>query len=176
MTIETEGLLRSFRYNVNIGNRSTYTIGEIGFNSVSGIGDETDSFEYREGNQTDVVHEYDGLTTLNEVDLEKGYIKGRQDVLNLIRWRYHGTNTGDVIKVNDTPVQLSPPSGVSLDKHSRRTVTITLMDSANQPAKEWVLKDCSCRGLELSDFDAESSDAVIQTFTIKPEGLEINNP
>lgn len=173
MAIETQGLARSFRYTVHVG----AIIQDVGFQSVSGIGDETDTFEYREGNQSDVIHEYEGLMTLNEVDLEKGYIYNDPKVKSLIRWRYGNNDTRDVIKIDGNKVTLDENGGNdNPEQRGRMDVTVVLNDEQNNPKKEWVLKDCSCTALEFSDFDAESSDALIQTFTVKPEGLRIKNP
>lgn len=163
--ITTDKLARSFRFDVSIGEGY---LNSIGFNSISGIGDETDSLEYREGSDPDIIHEYDGLTTINEIDLEKGYIFDNTKIQKLLMWRYVGNETGSTIEVLGSKVDLSNVK--NLDKR-RMDVTIKVQNAENDNKGKWILKECSCRGLEFSDFDAESSDALIQTFTVKPEGI-----
>ena len=167
MAVETRGLARSFRYEVRIED-----FGTIGFNSVSGIGDESDGIEYREGDDTDVMHEYDGLISLNEVDMEKGIATAnRQDLINLYKWRYAGSVGGDVVTVNGQAINVADESSENVE--DRRWVEVISKDENNRPMTGFKLKDCSCRALEISDFDSESSDVLISTFTVKPEGMDI---
>jgi phage tail-like protein len=166
VAIETKGLARSFRYEVRIED-----FGSIGFNSVSGIGDESEGIEYREGDDSDVLHEYDGLMSINEVDLEKGVATGdRQDLIDLYKWRYAGSVGENVVTVNGSPINVGDTSE---NVEDRRWVEVISKDENNRPMTGYKLKACSCRALEVSDFDAESSDILISTFTIKPEGMDI---
>ncbi len=132
-----------------------------GFRSVSGLREETEIAEYREGNNPRTMIKVPGLTSFDNVVLEKGmspnddFVKWRQDIITI---QTSGFTTSDGIQ------------------NFRRNVTIELFDKVGKAVKSWNLFDAWPTILEVETLDATSSDILIERLELAHEGLVQKTP
>lgn len=146
---------RGFKFRVLIG-----TGGEqLGFQSVSGLSEETEVVEYREGTDPVTARKLPGMTSYANIVLQRGLSKSTF----LLDWRKQVAHSD------------SPASGLADGVPDfRRTVTIQLFDKgqdlASAPVKSWDVNKAWPAKLELSDLNAGSSDVVIESLELAHEG------
>lgn len=148
---------RGFKFKVLI----TDFPGEIGFQSVAGLSEETEVVEYREGNNPITMRKLPGLTSYENIVLTRGMANDR----SILDWRK---------QVADGPAAKGASGdGVSSERGFRREVTIQLFDKGddNNPVKQWRVFLAWPARLEISDLDAGSSEVVIETMELAHEGL-----
>lgn len=144
---------RGFKFRVIIGGNGGQA---IGFQSVTGLAEETEVVEYREGTDPVTMRKLPGLTSYDNIVLERGLSRSNF----LLDWRKqvgHHDGYAD---------GLAAPN-------FRRVVTVQLFDKGNpfdKPVKEWEVFDAWPSRLEISDLDAGSSDVVIETLELAHEG------
>jgi phage tail-like protein len=173
MAINADKIIRSFRFSVEIlpreeGGGTQADKIDAGFQTVSGIGDETETIEYREGDDDDSISMYPGTLTYNEVTFEKGVTnQTNQDLL--LDWRRACNNVANSRSGNEQNTGDAP-------ENFRRDIKIKVNEEVNNQGVVKTLNNAWCSALEFSDLDAESSDVLIETFTVYHEGLEIDTP
>jgi phage tail-like protein len=129
-----------------------------GFSRVSGLSQETEVVEYREGIDGASVRKLPGLTTFEDLVLEKG------------------KSTNEDFQIWQNQVFEVRERGGLPDPAYRRNVIIQLLNRNNVPVKEWVAFRAWATKLEHGDFDAASSDVLLETLTIAHEGLKAVKP
>jgi len=117
-----------------------------GFSKVSGIKEESDVIEYREGNESAFLQKYPGLRKYPEMTFERGLTT---EAKGLIQWRNavikcQGYKTMVSVKVQTCPGIVA------------RTVSLP----ASWPS-----------ALELTDLDAKASEIAIESMTLQHEGM-----
>lgn len=132
---------------------------EIGFASCSGLTEETEIVEYREGTNPITMRKLPGLTSFENIVLSRG-LSSSDDVL---KWRARvaeSVGRGDGVAPGTTP-------------GFRNDVIIQLFDKGNdeKPVKEWRVLEAWPARLEIGDLDASSSDVVLETLELAHEGL-----
>jgi len=118
-----------------------------GFSKVTGMKEESEVIEYREGTDSAFLQKYPGMRKYPEATFERGLT---QEAMALVEWRnavIRGKNYKDRIQVD---IQTCPG---------------TMARSVVFP-KSWP------SGLEISDMDAKASEIAIETMTIQHEGNE----
>lgn len=140
---------RGFRFRVQIAG-----FPETGFTTVSGLNDETEPVEHREGDGPGRMRKLPGMTTYEDITLSKG--KSRDNTIQ--RWR---NQVAHAVRDGGLP-----------DPNFRRDVTIILLNHQGEAAKTWKIHDAWPRRLEHGDLDANSSDVLIESLVLTHEGLE----
>lgn len=134
----SEDPLQKFKFRVSIPG----VPGTIGFQTVSGLSEETEVVEYIESG-FEHTHKLPGKHSVGELSLERGMFSdaSMQDV-------YHDA--------------LSNPD-------FRNTIIIQLLDRFGEAKRTWKLAEAWVSAWEGSDLDADSSDVAIETITIQYE-------
>lgn len=134
----SEDPLQKFKFRVTIpGIPST-----IGFQTVSGLSEETEVVEYEESG-FGYAHKLPGKTTVGEVTMERGMFA---DVSMYDVYRQTVTNP-----------------------NFRNTMIIQLLDRFGNVKRTWKLAEAWVSKWEGSDLDATSSDVAIETITVQHE-------
>jgi len=124
-------------------------VGTIAFSEVQGLEVEIEIVNYRNGSDKEnSERKLPGLRKYSNITLKRGYVPDA----SLWNW-FKSVLTGTL---------------------ERTTVSITLLDAADNPAWTWVLTDawpCRYTGPTLV---ANSSEVAIETIEIVHEGLEVN--
>lgn len=134
----SEDPLQQFKFRVSIpGIPST-----IGFQSVSGLSEETEVVEYMESGFRH-THKLPGKHSVGEVKLERGMFAdaSMQEV-------YHDALT---------------------NPDFRNTMIIQLLDRFGEAKRTWKLAEAWVSGWEGSDLDTDSSDVAVETLTVQFE-------
>ena len=133
----------AFRFVVN----STKLRGPVGFSKISGIKEENEVMEYREGSDRQLaVRKIPGLRTYPEVTFEKGLTR---QGLDLVNWRR------DVLR------------GA---QGFRAPVSVSVQDCTGVVARTAQMEQSWPSSLEMSDLDGSSSEVAVETMTIVHEG------
>lgn len=66
-------------------------------------------------------------------------------------------------------------SEVSMNTVTRRTVTVSLLDTAGAPLRVWTLKNAFPVKINASDFKAMTSEIAIEVIEFAHEGIQIEN-
>jgi phage tail-like protein len=150
---------RGFKFRVDIQGFE----GRAGFQKVSGLKEATEVVEYREGTDKVTQNKLPGLTTYDNVTLERGLADGH----HFREWREQ------IVKIqqsgNKAPDGTLQP--LVAETGFRRDVTITLVDKGGRDVKQWDLAEAWPCALEYSDLDAMSSDVVVETLELCHEGI-----
>jgi phage tail-like protein len=133
----------AYRFLVTMGGRAA----ESGFSKVSGLRDESEVIDYREGADEIVKRKIPGLRTFPALVLERGTSSGLDD---LVGWR------------NDV-IQCVP--------EFRETVTIQINNCDGERAREVIVSRAWPSALELSDLDAMASEVNIEMMELQHEGV-----
>ena len=126
-----------------------------GFKSVDGLSVETEVVEYREGTDGGHVHKLPGLTTFEDLVLERGKSE-RNDLENMQRLVY------DLESGRGQP-----------DPLFRKNCTIELRNYNDRVVKRWQIKHAWINKLSHSTLDASSSEVFIETATMCHEGCSV---
>lgn len=117
-----------------------------GFTEVTGLASEVEVMTYREGGEVR-VRQLPGLPKFPRLVLKRGFTADRA------LWEWHRTVLNGVVE--------------------RRSVRITLLDTARQPVARWHLTDAWPAKWQGPDLDARSSGITIETLELVHEGLEL---
>ena len=135
---------------------------ECGFQKVSGLSEESEVAEYRDGCDPVTMRKMPGLVTYENITLERGLSVGD----GLLDWRKEV-----IYDIQET--QLPSFDGSSAAGDFRRTLFIRLYDRGSPlVAREWKAIFAWPCSLNDGDLDSGSSDVVIQSCEICHEGLE----
>jgi len=116
-----------------------------GFSEVSGFDANIDVIEYREGDMVQTPMKLPGLKKYGNITLKQGLT----DSIVLYEWIITGV---------DGPVD-------------RKTVTITALDEAGEPAASWQVINAWPMKYTAPDFNATSSEVAIETLELAHEGM-----
>lgn len=135
--------LVKFTFRVKIGDT------EILFQEVTGLNAETQVIEYREGNSKEFsTVKMPGIKKYGNVTLKKGIYKDDKalwDMYNL----------------------------VVMNTFERKTVTIVLLDEANQETMKWELTNAFPCKMTVTDMKSGDNTAAVETMELAHEGLNI---
>ena len=134
-------------------------LGEVaGFSRVSGLEEESEVVEYREGTDPSQVRKLVGLTSNPALVLERAL--SINTALRDWRREVHEAQKGRDL------------SGVGLpDRAFRREVTIEVVDKSGQVKATWTAHDAWPSKYTIGDLDASTSDVVMETLELAHEGL-----
>ena len=122
-----------------------------GFSKVTGMKEESDVIEYREGTDSAFLQKYPGMRKYPEMTFERGLTR---EAMALVQWRrdvIREQNYKDRMEVN---IQTCPG-----------TIARTVLLPKSWPS-----------GLEISDMDAKASEIAIESMTIQHEGMPDKSP
>jgi phage tail-like protein len=123
----------------------------IGFSEVSGLTQEIQVIEYREGNSP----EYNGIK-----------MPGLRKYTNIVMKRGIVKSDNDYFKWLNT---------VKMNKIERRDITISLLNENHEPVMVWKAQNAFPVKLEGPSLKATGNEAAIESIEIAHEGLEIQN-
>lgn len=124
----------------------------LGFASVSGLDQQTDVIEYREGNMKS-PHPVllPGLQKPSRLVMRRGIVAGDADLRDWVRT-------------------------VRLGSAERRDLTVTLLNESHEPVAVWKVRNAwPCR-FEGPALDALKSEVAIEGLEIAHEGIEVEFP
>ena len=116
-----------------------------GFSECSGLTNETDPIEYRNGDEDITVRKIPGLKKFANISLKRGYT----DNMDIWEWR----------------------KTVEDGKTERKSGSIVLLNEAREPALRWNFREGWPCKLEGPTLTASNSESAIETFEICHEGL-----
>jgi len=124
-----------------------------GFTTVSGLRDETEVVEYREGIDGITARKLPGFTTSDNIVLERGLSVDQtlQDWRNEV-WSARQDNT------------------VLPDSEFRRDIIVHLLDQRGIVVKAWMILEAWPAIYEVDTLDAMSSDVLIERVELANEG------
>jgi len=129
----------------------------MGFSKISGLSQEAELIEYREGDETLAQHKIPGLVKTGEATFERG-IASIQSMDAMLAWKEAASTA-----------MSGPADGVA--GNFRHDVVVSVLNRAGQ--SEWALTLVKAwpRVIEYGDLDANASDIWIATFTMVYESL-----
>ncbi len=134
--------LSNFRFQVDWGGTSA------GFAEVSGLGMETDVFEYRNGNDpSSRTHKIPGLTKFSNITLKRGITADNE----FFQWIL-------------TASQGNP---------DRRDIVISLLNENNDPVLRWKIHNAWPTKLTGPELAATGNEVAIETLELVHEGFEM---
>lgn len=123
---------------------------KAGFQKVSGLKMTTEVTEYREGGDNNSVHKSPGLTKYEPITLERGMSE------DLDMWDF-------AVKA----LEVENPDFKAI-------ITIKLQDTrTGKVVKTWEVSECWVSEYETGDFDAMSSDVMIERIVVQNEGFRL---
>ena len=148
--------LKVFRFLVQIP-----TFANSGWSEVTGLSDETDTVEYREGGFNDTPQISAGITKYPQVTLRRGQVApapGQGNDLEIIRWRE------DVIRIDRTGTA----------ENYRKEIDIVQMSSVNRAVRRWRLFNAFPKGVKpFSDLNGNTSENSLVELMIVHEGYRL---
>jgi phage tail-like protein len=146
--------LRGMKYQVTIPDFPQ--LKTMGFSKISGISQESEVIEYREGDQSLAAMKLPGLIKTGDVTLERG-VAHVSSMEALVAWKEAAsTAMSGEIDGNDV---------------FRHNVYVAVLNRLGQPEWEIILVNAWPRMIEYGDLDANASDIWIATFTLAYEAL-----
>jgi phage tail-like protein len=131
-----------FHFKVTLG-----SVGEVAFQEVSGLDNESDIIEYRSGNSVDFsTVKMPGLRKSSDVTLKKGMF-----LADTALFDWFMTTNMNVI--------------------ARETVTIALLDESHKEMFVWTLKNAFPMKVSGTDMNAQNSEVAVEEITLAHEGL-----
>jgi len=124
-------------------------INRAGFMTVSGLEDETETREYREGGDQSSVRKLAGLTSYSPIVLEMGSTFDTE----LWNWRQKVKREGA--------------------QGNRKSISIIQQDEARREVKRWQVYEAWPSKFTGPEFDASSSDTAVESVEIQHEGLDL---
>ena len=124
-----------------------------GFTTITGLRDETEVVEYREGNDGITARKLPGFTMTDNLVLERGLSVDQ----SLQEWRDQVWNA----RQDNTLVA---------DDEFRRDLIIQLLDQRGTMVKQWKIMEAWPAIYEVDTLDAMSSDVLIERLEIANEG------
>ena len=118
-----------------------------GFSEVSGLGFETESVEYRNGNEDGRPRKISGYRTVSDITLKRGVV-GTTDLFDWVKDISNGAN-------------------------DYRDVTITLRDASHKDRVKWILDECRPLSWTGPTFNAMGGEVAMEEITIACEDIEM---
>ena len=123
----------------------------IGFSEVSGLTQENQAIEYRDGRFLEYSSiKMPGLRKFNNVTLKRGIVKADND---FFRWL----------------------SSIKLNQVERRDVTISLLNEEHNPVMVWKILRAFPVKVEGPGLKASGNEVAIESIELAHEGLELQN-
>lgn len=139
--------VRNFRYSVIVPGFAS-----AGFSSVTGLGDETEVIDYREGIDGSTVRKLPGLNNTTEIVLKRG-VSINDD---FPRWR----------------AEIRGSAGALPLANARRQVIVVVNNAQQVPIRALLAVDAWPSKLEHDDLDATTGAVWMESLTLVHEGLE----
>jgi len=123
----------------------------IGFSEVSGLTQEIQVIEYRDGSFPEYSSiKMPGLRKYNNITLKRGVIKADND---FFKWL----------------------STVKLNTIERRDITISLLNESHDPVMVWKVHNAFPVKIEGPQLKAAGNEVAIESIEVAHEGLEVDN-
>ena len=123
----------------------------IGFSEVSGLTQEIQVIEYRDGSFPEYSSiKMPGLRKYNNITLKRGVIKADND---FFKWL----------------------STVKLNTIERRDITISLLNESHDPVMVWKVLNAFPVKIEGPQLKAAGNEVAIESIEVAHEGLEVDN-
>ena len=123
----------------------------IGFSEVSGLTQEIQAIEYRDGSFPEYSSiKMPGLRKYNNITLKRGVIKADND---FFKWL----------------------STVKLNTIERRDMTISLLNESHDPVMVWKVHNAFPVKVEGPQLKAAGNEVAIESIEVAHEGLEVDN-
>jgi|SRR6218665_640587 len=123
----------------------------IGFSEVSGLTQENQAIEYRDGSFPEYSSiKMPGLRKFSNVTLKRGIVKADND---FFKWL----------------------STIKLNQVERRDVTIALLNESHEPVMVWKIHNAFPVKVEGPGLKASGNEVAIESIEIAHEGLELQN-
>jgi len=123
----------------------------IGFSEVSGLTQENQAIEYRDGSFPEYSSiKMPGLRKFSNVTLKRGIVKADNE---FFRWL----------------------STIQLNKVERRDVIVALLDEQHAPVMVWKLQNAFPVKIEGPGLKASGNEVAIESIELAHEGLEMQN-
>jgi phage tail-like protein len=123
----------------------------IGFSEVSGLTQEIQVIEYRDGSFPEYSSiKMPGLRKYNNITLKRGVIKADND---FFKWL----------------------STVKLNTIERRTMTISLLNEKQDPVMVWTVHNAFPVKVEGPQLKAAGNEVAIESIEVAHEGLKVDN-
>lgn len=123
----------------------------IGFSEVTGLTQEVQAIEYRDGNFPEYSSiKMPGLRKFGNITLKRGVIKSDND---FIKWL----------------------SSVKMNTVERRDLTISLLDESHNPVMTWKVNRAFPVKVEGPQLKASGNEVAIESIELAHEGLEVEN-
>ena len=123
----------------------------IGFSEVSGLTQENQAIEYRDGSFPEYSSiKMPGLRKFSNVTLKRGIVKADND---FFKWL----------------------STVKLNQVERRDVVISLLNENHEPVMTWKIQNAFPVKVEGPGLKASGNEVAIESIEIAHEGLELQN-
>ena len=123
----------------------------IGFSEVSGLTQENQAIEYRDGSFPEYSSiKMPGLRKFSNVTLKRGIVKADND---FFKWL----------------------STVKLNQVERRDVVISLLNENHEPVMTWKVQNAFPVKVEGPGLKASGNEVAIESIEIAHEGLELQN-
>ena len=147
MTTVNDYPLTKFHFRVNWGEE------DLSFQEVTGLELTREMVEYRGGLDPNFIKQcIPGMKSYGELTLKRGTFTGNND---FFQWWNGQTNSEN----NGMP--------------ERRTITITLLNSAQKAVMTWTIDRALPTKVTSTDLNAESNEIAIETLVLKHEGLTV---
>ena len=124
-------------------------IKRAGFMTVSGLEEETEVREYREGGDNSTVRKLAGLNSFSPIVLEQGSTSDSE----LWDWRQKVKRDGA--------------------QGNRKPISIIQQDEKSEEVKRWQVFDAWPSKFTAPEFDASASDNAVESIEIQHEGLDL---
>jgi len=120
-----------------------------GFMTCTGLEEETEVREYREGGDNSTVRKLAGLNSFTPVVLEAGSTADAE----LWEWRQRVKRSGA--------------------QGNRKSIQIIQQNESRSEVKRWIVRDAWPSKFTAPEFDASSSESAVETVEIQHEGLDL---
>jgi phage tail-like protein len=121
----------------------------IGFTEVTGLDQQVEAIEYREGSSLEYSKiKMPGLHKFSNITLKRGTIEGDTDMYAWVK------------TINLTIVE-------------RRDIVISLLNETHNPVMTWKAKNAFPVKIQASDLKSDGNEVAIETLEIAHEGLSL---
>lgn len=154
--------LRSFRFNVTIGDANKNRFANIGFMSVSGVSSTIDVIPYREGGYNSSPHKLPGQADFSPVTFSRGLAVGDKQMMDWLGELFsyaQGDTAGD--STNDFRADVL----VEIKSHPSK-------GGGGAVQSAFKLHEAWPTSVAFSDLDAGANTVIIQQMTLVHEGIE----
>lgn len=148
MAQELEYPLPKFRFTVELGDE------QISAQEVTGLDAEIEFIEYRTGDHpTDIKMKVPGLQKVSNVTIKRGLYNGNNALFDWFQ------------AVRDAKNEAGSFT------EEKRTVTIVLMDTMQNPVFKWTLTNAFPVKISAPELNAEDNGVAIETIELAHEGI-----